>query len=118
MPLVAEAYAAARPGEGYDLDAAMVLAAGLEGIEQKIDPGEPNRDNMYLKTPQELAALGVETLPRSLHEAIEAFAADPLSKAVMGESMFNAYVEFKRAEWEEYHNHVSDWERDRYATFY
>ena len=73
---------------------------------------------MYLKRPEELDALGIKTLPRSLHEAIEAFAADPLSKAVMGESMFNAYVQFKRAESEEYHNHVSDWERDRYATFY
>ena len=77
----------------------MVLAAGLEGIREQLDPGDPHLDNMYLKTPQELAALGVETLPRSLHEAIEAFAADPLSKAVMGESMFNAFVEFKRAEW-------------------
>ncbi len=100
------------------LGGAMVLAAGLEGIREGLDPGDPHLENMYLKTPEELDALGIKTLPRSLHEAIEAFAADPLSKAVMGESMFNAYVEFKRAEWEEYHNHVSDWERDRYATFY
>ena len=100
------------------LGAAMVLAAGLEGIEQKIDPGEPNRDNMYLKTQAELDALGIGMLPRTLDEAVDAFEADPLSKQVFGEKMYDAWVAFKREEWLSYLNHVSDWETKRYLEFF
>jgi glutamine synthetase len=100
------------------LGGAMVLAAGLEGIIEKIDPGVPHTENMYLKSERELAQLGVGYLPRTLHEAIEAFAADPLGREVMGDLMFETYVDFKRREWEDYHNHVSDWEVRRYLKFY
>jgi len=100
------------------LGGAMVLAAGLEGIREKIDPGAPHTQNMYLKTSAELEQLGVSYLPRSLSEAIEAFAIDPLGKEVMGELMFNTFVDFKREEWELYLNHVSDWEVERYLKFY
>jgi glutamine synthetase len=100
------------------LGGAMVLAAGLEGIIEKIDPGVPHTENMYLKSERELAQLGVGYLPRTLHEAIEAFAADPLGREVLGDLMFETYVDFKRREWEDYHNHVSDWEVRRYLKFY
>jgi len=96
----------------------MVLAAGLQGIKNKIDPGDPHLENMYLKSQAELNALGVTTLPRTLNEALDAFEADPLSREVMGDAMFEAYLAFKRAEWEDYHNHVSDWEVQRYLRFY
>ena len=98
------------------LGAAMVLAAGLEGIEQDLDPGEPHRDNMYLKSDAELAALGVGMLPRTLAEAVDAFEADPLSRTVFGDAMFDAWRGFKRQEWLSYLNHVSDWEMDRYLA--
>ena len=65
------------------LGGALVLAAGLEGIQEKIDPGAPHTDNMYLKSEAELAELGVSYLPRTLEEAIEAFAADPLPRQVL-----------------------------------
>ena len=100
------------------LGGALVLAAGLEGIRNKIDPGAPHTDNMYLKTTEELAGLGVSYLPRTLAEAIDAFEADPLSREVFGDLMADTYVQFKREEWESYMNHVSDWERDRYLKFY
>lgn len=100
------------------LGAAMILAAGLEGIREELDPGDPHRENMYLHDDAALAALGVRTLPRTLGEAVEAFAADPLSRKVFGEAMFDAFVDFKRREWTEYHNHVSDWEYDRYLKFF
>ncbi|MGI9301709.1 MAG: type III glutamate--ammonia ligase, partial [Gammaproteobacteria bacterium] len=74
---------------------AMVLAAGLEGIREKIDPGSPHTDNMYLKTDAELEELGVTYLPRTLSDAVEAFAADPLSREVMGELMRDTFVDFK-----------------------
>src|SRR5262249_33131124 len=100
------------------LGIAMVLAAGLEGIEQNLDPGEPHRDNMYLKSDEELAGLSVGLLPRSLEQALDAFEADPLSKQVMGEKMFAAWLEFKREEWRSYSTHVSDWEKTRYLKFF
>ena len=62
--------------------------------------------------------LGVRYLPRTLLEAIEALAADPLAKSVFGELMLETYVDFKRNEWEQYHNHVSDWEIGRYLKFW
>ena len=100
------------------LGAALVLAAGLEGVRNKIDPGPPHMDNMYLKSPAELEALGVDFLPRTLNEAIDAFEADPLAKSVFGDLMAQTYVDFKRNEWDSYMNHVSAWEREHYLKFY
>ena len=100
------------------MGAAMILAAGLEGIKEGLEPGEPHSENMYEYSPAELKEKGIETLPRTLADAIEAFAADPLSKAVMGKLMYDTYIEFKSQEWQEYHNHVSDWEIKRYLKFF
>ena len=96
----------------------MMLAAGLEGIEQELDPGDPIPQNMYLQSDAELRDLGVTTLPRTLLEAIEAYDADPLSELVMGSSLKQSYVELKKTEWWDYHNEVSAWELDRYLTLY
>ena len=100
------------------LGAAMVLAAGLEGIGQKLDPGDPNRGNMYEASQAELDARGIRQLPRTLGEAIDAFAVDPLSRQVMGDAMADAWIEYKRDEWLAYMAHVSTWERDRYLRFF
>ena len=100
------------------LGAAMILAAGLEGIQQALDPGAPHTENMYNYTLPELDALGSDLLPRTLQEAIDAFECDPLSEAVMGPLMYHTYVDFKRQEWEEYHTHISDWEYQRYLKFF
>jgi len=100
------------------LGAAMTIAAGLEGIARKMDPGDGHRDNMYLKTPAELKKLGVGLLPRSLGEALDAFAADPLSRQVMGDKMAGAWLAYKREEWDEFTVHVSDWEKKRYLKMF
>lgn len=96
------------------LGIAMMIAAGLEGISEKIDPGEPHRDNLYTKSDEERSRKGVAWLPRTLEEAVDEFEQDPLSKEVFGELMFDSWRELKRAEWLGYLNHVSDWERERY----
>lgn len=96
------------------LGAAFVLAAGLEGIEGGLDPGEPNVENMYQKTPADLEALGIETLPSTLGEALEAFRKDPLSEKVFGEAMYGAWLSYKNDEWASYNHHVSGWEYERY----
>lgn len=100
------------------LGAAMILAAGLEGIREDLDPGEPHTENMYHYSLEELDAMGVRFLPRNLGEAIAAFASDPFSEKVMGSLMHKTYIDFKAQEWEEYHTHVSDWEIQRYLKFF
>ena len=98
------------------LGAAMMLAAGLEGIENDLDPGDPIDENMYLLSDAQLRRKGVRLLPRTLLEAIEAFSADPLGRQVMGKELFDSFVELKTREWWDYHNDVSQWEIDQYLT--
>jgi len=70
------------------LGAAMCLAAGLEGIKEGLDPGEPNTDNMYLVSDAERQERGIAMLPRTLEEAVLAFKQDPLSEQVFGYMRF------------------------------
>lgn len=100
------------------LGTAMILAAGLEGIRAGLDPGEPHTENMYECSLDQLQKMGIDFLPRTLGEAIAAFADDPLSEKVMGPLMCKTYTNFKAQEWEEYHTHVSDWEIQRYLKFF
>jgi len=100
------------------LGAAMILSAGLEGIREQLDPGDPNLVNAYTLTPEQRAERGLHLLPRTLGEAVDAFAADPLSKKVFGDAMFESFVAYKREEWESYHCAVSDWEQARYLEFF
>ncbi len=100
------------------LGAAMILAAGLEGIAEGLDPGAPHTENMYDYSTADLKTMGIDMLPRTLQEAIDAFEADSLSQAVMGPLMYQTYIDFRRQEWEEYHTHISDWEIKRYLKFF
>jgi glutamine synthetase len=100
------------------LAAAMVLGAGLEGIEADLDPGPPNTENMYLKTSKDLEALGISTLPGTLAEALDAFADDALGAEVFGGPMHEAWLSYKREEWASYTYHVSDWEYNRYLAMF
>jgi len=96
------------------LGAAMLLAAGLEGIEQSIDPGLPHRENMYNYSDKEIDDAGIECLPRNLSEATDEIADDALAFSVLGADMHKAFVDFKRSEWDSYHNTISEWEMQRY----
>ena len=100
------------------LTAAMYLHAGLDGIEQDLDPGDPINLDMYVQSQQTIDGLGIKTLPRTLLEAVEAFAADPLSERALGSELRDSFVELKTREWWDYHNHVSEWELRRYLTFF
>jgi glutamine synthetase len=96
----------------------MFLAAGLEGIEQDLDPGDPIPLNMYEQSDEQLRELDVSTLPRTLLEATEALEADTLAGDVLGPELVAAFVELKTREWWDYHNTVSAWEHDRYLDFF
>jgi glutamine synthetase len=100
------------------LAAALVLAAGLEGVREELDPGDPHHENLYELSADELARIGVQELPRTLGEAVDAFAADPFIEQILGTELRNEFIRYKRAEWEEYHQSVSQWEIDRYARLF
>ena len=100
------------------LAAALVLAAGLEGVREKLDPGEPHHENLYELSHAELEKIGVQELPRTLGEAVEAFAADPFVEKILGKELRDEFIKYKSAEWTEYHHSVSQWEIDRYARLF
>ena len=96
------------------LAAAMFLGAGLDGIEQDLDPGEPQFENMYELSQQELDKRGIKQLPRTLLEAVTAFEQDDLGSRVMGHELYRSYIDLKTSEWWSYHNAISQWEIDEY----
>ncbi len=100
------------------LVSALMLAAGLDGIERGLEPGEAIADNIYELSKPEREARGIELLPRTLDEALDAFEDDPFFAQVLGEPLANEFVTLKRAEAEEYHNTITEWEVKRYARFF
>lgn len=100
------------------LAATLALAAGLEGIREGIDPGKPQEDNLYELSEAERRDRGIEFLPQTLIEAVEAFASDDLVEKTLGTELRNEFIRYKEAEWEEYHRHVSKWEIDRYTHLF
>jgi glutamine synthetase len=100
------------------LAATLALAAGLEGIRERIDPGEPNEDNLYAITEAERRTRGIEFLPQTLQEAVAAFAADPLIERALGKELRDEFLHYKSVEWESYHSTVSPWEIERYSHLF
>jgi glutamine synthetase len=93
---------------------AVLLQAGLEGIEKGYELPEPMERNLYHLAPDDRRRLGIEQLPETLGEAIELTAESELVLRTLGEHMFNRYIEIKRQEWEDYRVQVTRWEIDRY----
>jgi len=100
------------------LGLSMTLAAALEGIANKIDPGPPTDIDLYNTTEEEIKSRGIRRLPRNLMMAINALREDELSNKVMGPVMKNSYLEYKNDEWERYHQAVTDWEVQEYLRLY
>lgn len=93
-----------------------MLAAGLKGIEEKIEPPDPVEEDVYGFDDSKLAKFYIETLPASLGEAIEEFKRSRLMRETLEEHVFNKYLEIKKTEWEEFQRSVTDWELDRYKN--
>ncbi len=100
------------------LAAALVLAAGLDGVRNKIDPGQPNEENLYALSEEGRTARGIEFLPQTLAEAVEAFAADPLVEETLGKELRDEFILYKRNEWGAYHLAISPWEIERYSHLF
>jgi len=100
------------------LAATLALAAGLEGIREELDPGQPQDDNLYELSEAERQARGIEFLPQNLIEAIEAFMADPFIEQVLGKELSDEFIRYKIREWESYHQTISPWEVERYSHLF
>jgi glutamine synthetase len=102
------------------LAATAVLAAGLDGIENGLDPGDPNADNLYAEGYDELRRRGLETLPSNLLDATEELERDDVLREALGrgrdEDYVDYYVRVKREEWNRYHEQVTPWEIGEYLT--
>jgi glutamine synthetase len=97
---------------------AVMLAAGLDGIEQRLDPGPPVNKNIYKMSHRERRHLRIDELPGNLSEALDALEKDDLMRQTLGEHIFQHFIEAKREEWGDYIRQVSPWERDRYLKVY
>jgi glutamine synthetase len=94
---------------------AAYLAAGMDGIQRKLDPGDPNLGNMYATTLEEMAQRKIQVLPQSLDEALDELETDPVIQAALG-PIYQEFRKLKRAEWNDYHRQVTAWEVERYLT--
>ncbi|MBU1395408.1 MAG: type III glutamate--ammonia ligase [Gammaproteobacteria bacterium] len=99
------------------LATAAVIAAGLDGIENDLDPGAPHNMNLYELSPEELKAEGIGILPQNLHEALLALEKDTLLCEALG-PVAGEFLSLKHREWVEYMRHVSDWELKSYLEFF
>ncbi|HEY9074977.1 MAG TPA: type I glutamate--ammonia ligase [Anaerolineaceae bacterium] len=94
---------------------AVILAAGLDGIDRKLTPPKPlNNVNVYHLTVEDRRRLKVADLPGSLPEAMGELERDAVIKNALGETCYDAFVRAKTAEWDDYRIRVSDVEVERY----
>jgi glutamine synthetase len=95
---------------------AVLLHAGLEGIEQGYELPEPMETNLYHLTPEQRRERGIVSLPETLGEAIDALTESELARKALGPHIFDRYIELKRKEWDEYRVQLTGWELERYLA--
>ena len=107
-------YRAPDPACNPYLAFSVILAAGMEGIEKGYDLPPAIEKNAHSLTSVERKTLGIESLPGNFWEAIKVTENSPLVKSVLGQKVFDSFIENKRIEWDEYSSQISQYELDRY----
>ncbi|MDD3580480.1 MAG: glutamine synthetase family protein [Desulfobacca sp.] len=107
-------YRAPDPACNPYLAFAVMLAAGLKGVENKYPLPEPVEEDVYHLPAADRERLGIQSLPGNLFEAVDETAKSELVRDALGEHIFNKFIENKRIEWDNYRIHVTDYEIDRY----
>ena len=97
---------------------AVCLAAGLEGIRNKMVPPASVDCNIFTMTAKEKEMAGIKSLPGTLEEAVRFMEKDELIRSVLGEHVFQKYIEAKKEEWNNYRTQVTKWEIDEYLNRY
>ncbi|SNQ59664.1 type I glutamate--ammonia ligase [Candidatus Methanoperedens nitratireducens] len=98
------------------LSFAVILMAGLNGVVNQIDPGEPTTLNLFHLTDEERKNHGIESLPGSLKEALDYLETDEIIRGALGEHVYADFMRLGRAEWDAYRISVHDWEINRYLN--
>jgi glutamine synthetase len=93
---------------------AVMLGAGLKGIEEKLELMPEATNDIFEMSAAELEEANIKTLPKDLGEAISLFEGSEAMKKILGEHIHTFYVENKKAEWADYIKTVTQWELDRY----
>ncbi|MCV0021769.1 glutamine synthetase, partial [Mobiluncus curtisii] len=104
-------YRAPDPAMNPYLGFALIIEAGLKGIEQRMELPEEAEDNVWEMSDAERKAYGIETLPRSLEDAIRYLQDSELVPAVLGEEVFDYVLRTRLAEWTEYRHQVTEQEK-------
>ena len=97
---------------------AVMLKAGLDGIDRGLVPPEPVNENLYRMSAAERRERGIESLPGSLAEAIAALEADELILEALGPHIASRFIEAKKIEWDVYRTQISPWEIEEYLAKY
>jgi glutamine synthetase len=97
---------------------AMMLNSGLDGVKNNLTPPPSTDVNIYQMTPAQKRKAKIANMPASLQEAMVEFKKNPLSRATLGDHIFEKYVIAKEAEWDAYRISVTDWELDNYLKIY
>lgn len=97
---------------------ASMLRAGLDGIRRDLEAPDPVRENIYEFDEEKRQEYGIDRLPGSLGQALDALENDPLMVETLGPHIADKFIEAKRHEWNEYRPVVTDWELDRYLEIY
>ena len=97
---------------------AVMLGAGLDGIEKDIKPPKPVEENIFAMDETKKMELEIETLPSDLKEALQLMEKDPLVREVLGDHIYNKFLEMKYKEWKDYSTRVTNWEIDRYLNVF
>lgn len=109
-------YRAPDPSCNPYLAFAVILAAGLDGIENKIEAPAAVEENIYKMTEAEKQKRGINKLPANLKEALMEAEKSKLVREVLGEHVWEKFLTLKEREWWEYSTNVSEWERKRYEN--
>ncbi|CAN5509381.1 type I glutamate--ammonia ligase [soil metagenome] len=102
------------PASNTYLAFAVMLAAGLDGVEKGLELAEPVEESLYAMDADRIKERGIRELPGTLGEAIDELEKDEVVAAALGDHIMSRYVEAKREEWNEYRTQVTAWEVDRY----
>lgn len=97
---------------------AACLAAGLDGIKKEMIPPASVDDNIFNMTEDEMEQRGIEQLPETLGEALEAFESSLFVQELLGKHIYTKYLEAKSAEWKKFRAEVTDWEVEEYLYKY
>ncbi|MDX8362156.1 MULTISPECIES: type I glutamate--ammonia ligase [Bacillaceae] len=106
------------PSANPYLAMSVLLAAGLDGIKNKLTAPAPVDRNIYVMNKAERLEAGIVDLPATLEHALENLKSDEVMTGAMGKHLFEHFVEAKEIEWDMFRTQVHPWERDQYMTLY